>query len=65
MAKILSYIVDCQLVSTMLLTVLAVNHTGVTSGVYAKTPVLAVLLIASILNDKHFGNLLQLLQHYF
>ena len=49
----------------MLLTVLAVNHTGVTSGVYAKTPVLAVLLIASILNDKHFGNLLQLLQHYF
>ena len=32
LAKILSYIVDCQLVSNTLLTVLAVNHFGMSSG---------------------------------
>ena len=45
----------------MPLTVLAVNHFGMSSGGNAKSPILAGLLIASILNDKYFGTLLQLL----
>ena len=38
-AKILSYIVDCQLVSYMPLTVLAVNHVGMSSSGNAKSPI--------------------------
>ena len=38
-AKILSYIVDCQLMSNMPLTVLDVNHFGISSGVNAKSPI--------------------------
>ena len=37
LAKILSYIFDCQLMSNMLLTVLAVNRLSMRSGVNAKT----------------------------
>ena len=37
--KILSYIVDCQLVPYMPLTVLAVNHFGMSSGGNAKSPI--------------------------
>ena len=61
LAKILSYIADCQLVSYMPLTVLSVNHFGMSSGGNAKSPIFGRLLIASILNDKYFGTLLQLL----
>ena len=61
LAKILSYIADCQLVSYMPLTVLAVNYFGMSSGGNAKSPIFGRLLIASILNDKYFGTLLQLL----
>ena len=39
LAKILSYIFGCQLVSNMLLTVLAVNHFDMSSDVNAKFPI--------------------------
>ena len=39
LAKILSYIVNCQLVSNMPSTVLAVNHFGMSLGVNAKSPI--------------------------